>query len=74
MEGDVVVSDLTDFATESKMKSDTWVESTVPAEIRKQILEHPEHGSRMVARWLRSLGYHEATDGKVAYFRNRRGS
>jgi len=56
------------------MKSDTWVESTIPAEIRKQILEHPEHGSRMVARWLRSLGYHEATDGKVAYFRNRRGS
>ena len=70
----MVVSDVTDFATESKMKSDTWVESTVPSAIRKQILEHPEHGSRMVARWLRSLGYHEATDGKVAYFRNRRGS
>jgi len=70
----VVVSNLTDFATESKMKSDTWVESTIPSEIQNQIIEHPEHGSRMVARWLRSLGYHEATDGKVAYFRNRRGS
>jgi len=56
------------------MKSDTWVESTIPSEIQNQIIEHPEHGSRMVARWLRSLGYHEATDGKVAYFRNRRGS
>jgi len=72
--GDVAVSNLTDFVTESRTKSDTWVESTVPSEVRQQILDHPEHGSRMVARWLRSLGYSEATDGKVAYFRNRRGS
>lgn len=66
---------LTDFAEgEARMKSIAWVESTVPAEIQNQILDHPEYGNRMVARWLKSLGYSEATDGKVAYFRERRRS
>ena len=55
-------------AIRSQPASAAWGNS-LPDEIKKQILASTNAGDRMVAQWLHSLGYKEATDSKIAYFR-----
>ena len=46
-----------------------WADTALPDEIKQEILTNHTVGARTIARWLRTLGYEEATESKVEYLR-----
>jgi hypothetical protein len=60
---------LTEFAEANARRYANWMTDVLPDEVRQQILDSPDVSTATIVKWLRSLGYAEATENKVQKWR-----